>query len=75
MGQQGVRSFDNIDHTILLTILAESIHDNRFLRLIKKALDAGYLENWQWKPTLSGTPQGGVITPPTIWQTGSSSSW
>ena len=55
--------FDNIDHEILLGILAEKIHDNRFLRLIRNMLKAGYLEDWQYHDTLSGVPQGGVISP------------
>src|SRR5689334_13427882 len=44
-------------------ILAEKIHDNRFLRLIRNMLRAGYLEDWQWNATLSGAPQGGVASP------------
>ena len=44
-------------------ILAEKIHDNRFLRLIRNMLKAGYLEDWQWNATLSGVPQGGVVSP------------
>ena len=44
-------------------ILAEKIHDNRFLRLIKQMLQAGYLEDWEWNATLSGVPQGGVVSP------------
>ena len=55
--------FDNIDHTVLLTILAENIHDNRFLRLLGELLKAGYMENWRYNKTLSGTPQGGIVSP------------
>jgi group II intron reverse transcriptase/maturase len=55
--------FDNIDHEVLMAILAEKIHDNRFLRLIGNLLKAGYLEEWRYNETLSGTPQGGVISP------------
>jgi len=55
--------FDNLDHTILMEILAEKIQDNRFLRLIAEALKAGYLEDWRWNPSLSGTPQGGIVSP------------
>jgi group II intron reverse transcriptase/maturase len=55
--------FDNIDHTILLSILREKIHDNRFLRLVEHLLKAGYLEEWRYNPTMSGTPQGGIISP------------
>jgi group II intron reverse transcriptase/maturase len=55
--------FDNIDHTILLSILREKIHDNRFLILVENLLKAGYLEQWDYQPTLSGTPQGGIVSP------------
>jgi group II intron reverse transcriptase/maturase len=55
--------FDNIDHTKLMSILREKIQDNRFLRLIEGLLKAGYCEEWKYHPTLSGTPQGGVISP------------
>src|SRR5258708_39815219 len=55
--------FGSLDHEILLGILAEKIHDNRFLRLIRNMLKAGYLEEWQYHDTLSGTPQGGVLSP------------
>lgn len=55
--------FDNIDHTLLLSILGERIHDNRFLRLVDNLLKAGYDQWWQHHPTYSGTPQGGVISP------------
>jgi Type II intron maturase/AI2M/AI1M-like, HNH endonuclease len=53
----------SFDHKILLGILAEKIHDNRFLRLIRNMLKAGYLEDWEYHDTLSGTPQGGVVSP------------
>ena len=39
------------------------IHDNRFLRLVRNMLTAGYLEDWVWHATLSGAPQGGVASP------------
>jgi len=54
--------FGKIDHEILLRILAENIHDNRFLRLIRNMLKAGYMEDWQYHDTLSGTPQGGLCS-------------
>jgi Reverse transcriptase (RNA-dependent DNA polymerase)/Type II intron maturase len=47
----------------MIGILAEKIHDNRFLRLIRNMLTAGYLEDWRWNATLSGVPQGGVLSP------------
>lgn len=55
--------FDRIDHQVLTAILGEKLHDNRFLRLIGNLLQAGYLEDWQYHKTLSGTPQGGVVSP------------
>ena len=55
--------FDAIDHEVLLNILKEDIHDNRFLRLIHHLLQAGYLENWRYNSTLSGTPQGSIVSP------------
>lgn len=55
--------FDRIDHGVLLSILGEKIHDNRFLRLIRHLLQAGYLEDWRYHTTLSGSPQGGVVSP------------
>jgi group II intron reverse transcriptase/maturase len=55
--------FGSFSHEILLGILAEKIHDNRFLRLIRNMLKAGYLDDWQYHDTLSGVPQGGVISP------------
>jgi group II intron reverse transcriptase/maturase len=55
--------FDRLDHQVLLSILREKIHDNRFLRLIEGLLKAGYLEEWRFNATLSGTPQGGVVSP------------
>jgi hypothetical protein len=47
----------------MVRTLAEKIHDNRFLRLIANMLKAGYLEDWQYHETLSGCPQGGVVSP------------
>jgi len=55
--------FDSLDHEVLLGILAEQIHDGRFLNLIAGLLKAGYLEEWRFNRTLSGTPQGGIISP------------
>jgi group II intron reverse transcriptase/maturase len=55
--------FGSLDHEIMVSILAEKISDNRFLRLIRNMLKAGYLEDWEWNATLSGVPQGGVISP------------
>ncbi|MFI7154823.1 reverse transcriptase domain-containing protein [Nonomuraea sp. NPDC050022] len=55
--------FGRLDHQVMLSTLAENIHDNRFLRLLRNMLQAGYLEDWVWNATLSGCPQGGVVSP------------
>lgn len=55
--------FGSLDHDVMVTILSEKIHDNRFLRLVRNMLTAGYLEDWKWGATLSGAPQGGVASP------------
>jgi len=55
--------FGSLSHEILLRILAEKIQDQRFLRLIRNMLKAGYLEDWEYRETLSGCPQGGVVSP------------
>src|SRR5438874_10626158 len=52
-----------------MNILRENIQDNRFLRLIEETLKAGYCEEWTYHPTFSGSPQGGIPTPPTKLQT------
>lgn len=55
--------FDNIDHSVLMNILARDIHDGRLLNLIRMSLKAGVLEEWKYHITHSGTPQGGVLSP------------
>jgi group II intron reverse transcriptase/maturase len=55
--------FDSLDHQVLLKVLAEKVHDGRFLRLIESLLKAGYVEDWTYHRTYSGTPQGGVVSP------------
>lgn len=55
--------FDNIDHDLLIQFLERKIDDHRFISLIRYMLKAGYLEDWTFHKTHSGTPQGGVISP------------
>ena len=55
--------FDRIDKKILLQILAERIHDNRFLRLVEQLFDAGYIEAGRHHSTYSGVPQGSGLSP------------
>jgi hypothetical protein len=52
-----------IDPQLLLAILRERLHDNRFLRLIQHLLQAGYVEQWTYHVTPSGTPQGSGVSP------------
>lgn len=55
--------FDNIDHNVLISIIERKIRDARLSQLIWKFLRAGYMENWKYNATYSGTPQGGIISP------------
>jgi RNA-directed DNA polymerase len=55
--------FDNVNHKILINLLEKKIDDKRFIRLLRRFLDAGYVEDWRWHPSYSGVPQGGVISP------------
>lgn len=55
--------FDNIDHDVLLGLLKKRIDDDKFIALIEGMLKAGYMEDWVYGRTYSGTPQGGVASP------------
>ena len=55
--------FDNIDHAVLVGLLNNKVKDARIIKLIYKFLKAGYIEDWQYHKTYSGTPQGGIISP------------
>lgn len=55
--------FDNIDHHTLVTLINSKIKDMRLMKLLWKFLKAGYIENWKYYATYSGTPQGGIISP------------
>jgi len=57
------KCFDKLDHQVMLTRLRENIRDEKFIRLISELLEVGYLEDWKYHATLSGTPQGGVLSP------------
>ena len=55
--------FDSFDHHVLISILRERIEDEYFLALIWKLLRAGYMEQWDYHRTYSGTPQGSGVSP------------
>lgn len=55
--------FGSLDHDLIISALAEHIQDGRFLNLVKKLLDAGYMEDWKLNNTFSGVPQGSILSP------------
>jgi group II intron reverse transcriptase/maturase len=55
--------YDNVDHQVLLNLLSQKIDDKRFINLIRLMLKAGYMEDWKFRTTYSGTPQGGIASP------------
>jgi group II intron reverse transcriptase/maturase len=55
--------FDNIDHGVLVGFINRKIKDARLIKLIYKFLKAGYMENWNYHGTYSGTPQGSGCSP------------
>lgn len=55
--------FDNINHERLMEMLSKRIHDQRLLRLIRHRLESGIMEDWQYRKTYSGAPQGSVLSP------------
>lgn len=55
--------FDNIDHNKLIEILERKIKDSKFINVIRSFLSAGYIEDFKYHSTYSGTPQGGILSP------------
>jgi group II intron reverse transcriptase/maturase len=55
--------FDKLSHELLLKTISENIHDGKFINLLRELFEAGYMEDWTFNRTLSGVPQGGIISP------------
>jgi len=55
--------FDNIDHHVLVNVINTKIKDARLIKLVRKFLKAGYMEDWKYHTTYSGCPQGGIVSP------------
>lgn len=56
-------AYNNVQHKILLENLSERFTDKKFLNLIQKGLECGYMLDFQSYPTLLGTPQGSICSP------------
>jgi len=55
--------YDTIDHEWLITFVEHRVGDRRIVRLIRKWLKAGVLEDGEWRASEEGTPQGGLVSP------------
>ncbi len=69
-GHHVAESFDRVNHDILMARLARRVADRRLLRIIRRFLEAGLMQDGVCVARHEGTPQGGPLTPPTIWQIG-----
>ena len=63
------KCFDRIHHEKLMELVQKRIEDRKVTKLISAFLSAGVMENGLFQETTEGTPQGGILTPPTILQT------
>ena len=55
--------FDNLDKSWMIQFMEHRVADPRILRLIRKWLKAGVMEEGKWSEPQTGTPQGSVISP------------
>jgi len=55
--------FDRVDHDLLMTHLSYKVKDKRLLKLIKRYLRAGVIDNQFYSKSREGVPQGGPLSP------------
>lgn len=55
--------FGTLSHDLLVGLVAERVADGKVLRLLRQFLEAGVLRDGRFEPTLTGVPQGGVVSP------------
>jgi RNA-directed DNA polymerase len=55
--------FGTLSHDVLVKLVAERVADGKVLRLLRQFLEAGVLRDGRFEPTLTGVPQGGVVSP------------
>lgn len=55
--------FDSFDHHVLIKLLRKRIDDEKFIALMWKFLKAGYMDQWEYFDTYTGTPQGSGVSP------------
>ena len=58
-----VSAYNNVDHDILINILKQRIKDKKFIIFIKRMLKSGIMDEGRYEHSLSGTPQGGIVSP------------
>ena len=55
--------FDHLNHDWIMAFISSKIKDPNFLRLVKRMLKAGIMEDYQFEPTEEGSGQGSVCSP------------